>query len=73
MSQNEQQPDEKDLVINQLSASTGLQLGNLYQQNAKLAVVLAKSQKEVDTLKKENEQLKASQKTDNVVTQVKED
>ncbi len=45
------QTDEKDLVIGQLSTNSGSEIGRLLQQNARLTVLASQLQAEVKQLK----------------------
>lgn len=60
------QPDQKDLIMNQLSINAGNEIATLLQRNAQLTVIAAQLQQENKQLKSGNQSLK-SKKSDEVV------
>lgn len=59
------QPDQKDLIMNQLSINAGNEVATLLQRNAQLTVIAAQLQQENKQLKGENQSLKS--RSDEVV------
>ncbi|HIW70992.1 MAG TPA: hypothetical protein H9875_00045 [Candidatus Levilactobacillus faecigallinarum] len=64
----QQTPDQKDIIISQVSSAAGGEIAELLQRNARLTVLAAQLQTENKKLKEENDTLKAKPKsTDTVV------
>ncbi|GEO70547.1 hypothetical protein [Levilactobacillus acidifarinae] len=72
--QKQSAPDQKDIIISQVSSAAGGEIAELLQRNARLTVLAAQLQTENKKLKEENDALKAKPKSnDTVVPTVKED
>lgn len=66
--QKQQVPDQKDIIINQVSSAASGEIAELLQRNARLTVLAAQLQSENKKLKEENDALKTQSKsTDTVV------
>lgn len=65
--QKQQAPDQKDIIISQVSSAAGGEIAELLQRNARLTVLAAQLQTENKKLKEENDALKTKPKSNDTV------